>query len=59
MVALDSFWNFLSRIPWYAWVPILGIIAGAIQQIISRSHRHEERMEMLRHGIDPRDPTER
>jgi len=59
MVAFDSFWNFLNHIPWYAWITIVGIIVGGIRAVVSMSHKHQERMEMIRQGMDPRDPTKR
>ena len=59
MAAFESFWNFLSHIPWFAWIPILAIIFGTIKGLVSMSHRHQERMEMIRQGMDPRDPTKR
>ncbi|MBI5763616.1 MAG: hypothetical protein HZA51_08850 [Planctomycetes bacterium] len=56
MVALDSFWKFCSTIPWFAWIAIAGIAAGAVRQVVSMSHKHQERMEMIRQGLDPRNP---
>ncbi len=55
MAAFDSFWNFMSHIPWFAWIAIVAIIGGVIRQLVSMSHKHQERMEMIRQGIDPRD----
>lgn len=54
MTFLDSFWQFLGHIPWWAWIPIVAIIAGTITRLVAMSHKHQERMEMIRHGIDPR-----
>jgi hypothetical protein len=59
MAAFEGFWNFLSGIPWWAWIPIIAIIAGSIRQLVAMSHKHQERMEMIRQGMDPRDPTRR
>ena len=56
MAAFDSFWRFCSGIPGYAWAAIVTIIGGTIRQIIVTSHKHQERMEMIRQGIDPRNP---
>lgn len=56
MAAFDSFWDFCRTIPWFAWVAIVVIGGGIIRQIVSMSHKHQERMEMIRQGIDPRNP---
>jgi uncharacterized membrane protein HdeD (DUF308 family) len=55
MAAFEGFWNFLSHIPWYAWIAIVVLVGGIIRQVVSMSHKHQERMEMIRQGIDPRD----
>ncbi len=57
MAAFDSFWRFCSGIPWYAWVAIVVLVGGIIRQIVSMTHKHQERMEMIRQGMDPRNPT--
>jgi hypothetical protein len=57
MAAFEAFWNFLSRIPWYAWIAIVVLVGGIIRQLVSMSHKHAERMEMIRQGMDPRDPS--
>ncbi len=51
---LNSFWQFLHTIPWWAWIPIVAIVCGTITRLVAMSHKHHERMEMIRHGIDPR-----
>ena len=56
MAAFDQFWRFLSTIPWYAWIAIVAIVGGIIRQIVVMSHKHQERMAMIRQGIDPREP---
>ncbi|MFO0973491.1 MAG: hypothetical protein U1A27_08650 [Phycisphaerae bacterium] len=50
---MDAMFMFLGRIPWYAWIPILGIVAGLITRIVAMNHRHRERLEKIRHGMDP------
>jgi hypothetical protein len=57
MAAFESFWQFCSGIPWFAWIAIVAIIGGTVRQIIVTSHKHQERMEMIRQGMDPRNPT--
>jgi hypothetical protein len=49
----NGFAQFLIGIPWFAWIAIVAIICGSISQIIAQSHRHFERMEMIRHGMNP------
>ena len=45
----------LRSFPWWAWIPIIAIVGGTVQQIIRMNHKHRERMEMIRQGMDPRD----
>jgi hypothetical protein len=59
MAAFESFWNFLSHIPWFAWIAIVAIVGGVIRQLVSMTHKHQERMEMIRQGMDPRDASKR
>lgn len=50
---MEAFVEILRGIPWYAWVAIVAILAGATRAIIAQSHRHEQRMEMIKRGLDP------
>lgn len=52
----DTFWTFLRSIPWWAWIPIVAIVGGILQGTVKMSHRHRERMEMIRQGINPDAP---
>ncbi len=45
--------DFLKSIPWFAWVAIVAIVAGAFQGIVKAMHRHEEKMAMIKQGMDP------
>ena len=45
--------SMFQSIPWFAWIPILGIVFGSIAKIIQMNHSHTERMEKIRQGIDP------
>jgi hypothetical protein len=45
--------EFLRSIPWYAWVAIVAILAGAFQAVVKSIHRHEQRMAMIKQGMDP------
>jgi len=49
----DTFWTFLSSIPWWAWFPILAIVGGVVQTIVRSSQRHKERMAMIQRGMHP------
>jgi hypothetical protein len=55
----DNVWTFLMSIPWWVWLPIVAIIAGLIRQAISMSQKHQERLEMIRHGMNPGDQSKR
>jgi hypothetical protein len=43
----------IRAIPWYAWIVIVAILAGAFQSIVKAIHRHEEKMAMIKQGKDP------
>ena len=55
MAAAGNAWTFLSTIPWWAWIPILAVVGGTVRSIFAINHKHKERMEMIRNGMDPRD----
>ncbi|MHC5064346.1 MAG: hypothetical protein ACYTG5_10275 [Planctomycetota bacterium] len=56
---MDSVWESISRLPWYAWVAIVAIVCGTINAMMRRSHAHTERMAMIKQGMDPgRDPKD-
>ncbi len=50
-------YNILSGLPWVAWIPIVAIICGSlvcvVMFVVNAIHRHEERMEMIKQGLDP------
>ena len=50
-------YDILARLPWVAWVPIVAIICGSVvcivMFVVKATHRHEERMEMIKQGQDP------
>ncbi len=50
---MAAFVDILQNIPWYAWVGIIAIFAGTTRSIIAMTHRHEQRMEMIKRGLDP------
>ena len=43
----------MSSLPWYAWVAIVAILAGAFQSVVKSIHRHEQKMAMIKQGMDP------
>ena len=45
-----------KSLPEYAWVAIAGVAGWVIVSVVSMSHKHRERLEMIRQGIDPRRP---
>jgi hypothetical protein len=48
-----SVWTFLASIPWFAWIPIAGIIGGTVSSVIQATYKHHERVEMIRQGMHP------
>ena len=50
---MDALINFLNRLPWYAWMGIVAIAASTVTQLVRMSHRHEERMALIKQGRDP------
>jgi hypothetical protein len=53
LLADDTIWTFLDKIPWVAWIPIVAILVGGIGGILRMNQRHRERMEMIRQGMNP------
>ena len=43
----------LLSIPWFAWIAIVAILAGAVKSIVQMTHEHAERMESIRQGREP------
>ncbi len=43
----------LARMPWYGWVVVVAILSSAMTTIIKSHHRHQERMAMIKKGLDP------
>ena len=50
-------WDLLRAIPWYGWIAIVAVLAWSVESIAKAVLKHRERMEMIRHGIDPRKRT--
>ena len=51
---MDGFLSWMQSIPWFGWIAIVAILCGTIPSIMVAYYRHEERMEMIRKGVDPR-----
>ena len=45
--------SLLQWIPWYGWVAIVAIVCGCLSGIVKSIHRHEQRMAMIKKGMDP------
>jgi hypothetical protein len=45
--------NVVCAIPWFAWLGMVAIVCGCATGIIQMRYQHLERMEKIRHGIDP------
>jgi hypothetical protein len=43
----------LCTIPWFAWIAIVAIICGSGTSLLAMHHKHRERMEMIRQGMNP------
>ena len=46
-------YEILLKIPWFAWIAIVAILCSAVVSVFKGIHRHEERMEMIKQGMDP------
>jgi len=53
---MDALIDFLNRLPWYAWMGIVAITASTVTALVQMSHRHEERMALIKQGRDPGAP---
>lgn len=47
----------LHALPWFAWIAIVAIVCGTIDDLLKRSIKHRERMAMIQQGIHPDAPT--
>ncbi|MBX3395669.1 MAG: hypothetical protein KF841_09910 [Phycisphaerae bacterium] len=50
--------NVLTVFPWWAWIAIIGTVGWSVQQLVRMSHRHRERIEMIRQGLIPPNDTD-
>ncbi len=51
--------SLLAALPWFAWIAIVAIVCGTIDDLLKRSIKHRERMAMIQQGINPDAPTEK
>jgi hypothetical protein len=56
---MTSVVTILNALPWFAWIAIVAIMCGTIDDLLKRSIKHRERMAMIRQGINPDAPTEK
>ena len=50
-----AMFEILSSIPWFAWIAIVAITWSAVVAILKAMHRHDERMAMIKQGMEPPD----
>jgi hypothetical protein len=51
--------SILNSLPWFAWIAIVAVVCGTIDDLLKRSIKHRERMAMIQQGINPDAPTEK
>lgn len=44
----------MSSLPWYAWIAIVAITGSTMSSIVRANHSHQQRMAMIKQGMDPR-----
>ncbi len=59
LLAEKGVFDFLSAIPWWAWIPIVAIIFGGLGQCVVAWTKHRERMAMISMGMNPDAPEPR
>lgn len=50
---IDWLTALVDMLPWYAWVAMVAIICSSWSSMAKASHRHQERMALIRQGKDP------
>jgi hypothetical protein len=45
--------SILEALPWFAWIPIVAIIGGTVGSVTKMIITHNERMAMIRQGMNP------
>ncbi len=53
LIQCGPMFEILRSIPWFAWIAIIAILSSAAVSVFKGIHRHEERMEMIKQGMDP------
>ncbi len=54
-MGLASVEGVLNAFPWWAWIAIVAVVGETVRQVVKMNHKHRERIEMIRQGMDPRD----
>ncbi len=53
---MENTLGIIGAMPWFAWVAIAGIMGGTITTIFKMCLVHNERLAMIRMGINPDAP---
>ncbi|MEE8170389.1 MAG: hypothetical protein V3T70_07565 [Phycisphaerae bacterium] len=46
--------EFILSQPAWLWISIVSALGCTVMSVVRMSHAHSERIEMIRHGLDPR-----
>ena len=55
---MDAVKELVQSMPWYGWVAIVAILGGTVKGVVASSLRHQERMAMIKQGVDPDSPSQ-
>jgi hypothetical protein len=50
---MTSVVSIIEALPWFAWIPIVAIIGGTVGSVTKMIITHNERMAMIRQGMNP------
>jgi hypothetical protein len=50
---MEAVIEFLGALPWFAWIAIVAIGGGTVRSVVKANHHHQQRMELIRQGLDP------
>ena len=56
---MTSLVSILNTLPWFAWIAIVAIVCGTIDDLLKRSIKHRERMALIERGMNPDAATEK
>jgi hypothetical protein len=49
----SELFHWLCGMPWFGWIALVAIVSGSIAGVMKTRYQHLERMEMIRHGVNP------